>query len=62
MCFIRILSPVFLIKKKATDFYSCSYRKLGEDWKIEASVLVKIEAFTCAMYGYSRTASKLCSK
>ena len=54
MCLVSILSPVFLIKKKAIDFYSCSYRKLGEDWKIEDSVLDEIETFTCAVYGYPR--------
>ena len=54
MCFISILSPVFPIKKKAIDFYSCSYRKLGKDWKIEDSVLDEIDAFTSAMYGYPR--------
>ena len=54
MSFISILSPVFLIKKKPFDFYFCSYRKLGKDWKIEDSVLDEIEAFTCAIYGYPR--------
>ena len=54
MCFVSILSPVFLIKKKAINFYSCSYRKLGEDWKIEDSVLDEIETFACAVYGYPR--------
>ena len=42
MCFVSILSPVFLIKKKAIDFYSCSYRKLGENWKIVNSIRSKI--------------------
>ena len=42
MCFVSILSPVFLIKKKAFDFYSCSYRKLGENWKIVNSIRSKI--------------------
>ena len=54
MCFVSILTPVFLIKKKAIDFYSCSYRKLNEDWETEDSVLDKIEAFTGAMGGYPR--------
>ena len=52
MCFISILSPVFLIKK--SDFYSCSYKNLGKDWKIEDSVLDEIKDFTCAMYRYPR--------
>ena len=43
---------MFLVKKKGTDFYSCSYRKLGEDWKIKDSVLDEIEAFTCSIHGY----------
>ena len=34
--------------------YPCSYRKLGENWKIEDSVLDEIETFTGAMYGYPR--------
>ena len=45
---------MFLIKKKAIDFYSCSNRKLGKDWKIEDSVLDEIDAFASAMYGYPR--------
>lgn len=52
MYFISVLSPVFPIKKKATDFYSCSYRKLGQDWKIMDCVLDETETFTCGMYEY----------
>ena len=44
MCFISVLSPVFLIKKKIIGFYSCSYRKLGEDWKNEDSALDEVKA------------------
>ena len=60
MCFISIPSPVFLIKKKATDFYSCSFKKLGEEGKIKDSVLNEIKPFTCAMYGYPRETQVYC--
>ena len=60
MCFISVLSPVFLIKKKIIGFYSCSYRKLGEDWKNEDSALDEVKAFTYATSGHRREAQVHC--
>ena len=62
MLFISILIPEFPIKKKAINLYSCSYRKLAEDWKIENSVLDEIETDRCNVPISSRNASKLCAK
>ena len=60
--FHRYSKPVFLVKKKGIDFFSCSYRKLGEEWKIEDSVLDEIEAFTCSIYGYPREMQLNCAR